>query len=230
MRELVRVLILLVSVGFSTADGQAQQPSTTSHQGYMRCSLGTNQELIPVYLEPCQLPVSNLACGEKVTVLERHSPSWLKIQTPDGITRYMRSFTVSQAPDKFVAFDEGSDIPKSNAADCSSLLSSPVFRVGGGVSAPHPLSTPDPEYSDEAREAGYQGSCDLRVIVGTDGKIHDIKVVRSVGHGLDQKAMEAVEQWKFSPAMLTGRPVAVEISVTVNFRVKDGRNSGTSSH
>ena len=103
MRELVRVLILLVSVGFSTADGQAQQPSTTSHQGYMRCSLGTNQELIPVYLEPCQLPVSNLACGEKVTVLERHSPSWLKIQTPDGITRYMRSFTVSQAPDKFVA-------------------------------------------------------------------------------------------------------------------------------
>jgi TonB family protein len=227
MRELVGVLILLVvSVGFSTADDQAQQPSTTSHEGYTDCSLGTNHELIPVYLEPCQQPVGNLACGQKVLVLERYSPSWLKIQTPDGITRYIRSLSVSQAPDKFVAFDERSDIPKGDAADCSS----PVYRVGAGVSAPHPVSTPNPEYTDEARKAGYEGSCQLQMIVGTDGKTHDIKVVRSVGHGLDEKAIEAVKQWKFTPAMKSGKPVAVQINVTVSFRLYGQPNSRKSSH
>ena len=184
----------------------------------MHCSLGTNQELIPVYLEPCQVPVSNLACEQKVIVLERHGRSWLKIQTPDGTIRYMRSFTVSQAPDKFVAFDKRSDIPKGTGQDCSS----PVYRVGGGVSAPHPLSTPDPDYSDETRQAGYEGSCELGVIIGTDGKVRDVKVARSIGHGLDQKAMEAVEQWTFTPAMLSGKPVPVEMSLTVRFRLKSG--------
>jgi len=94
-----------------------------------------------------------------------------------------------------------------------------VFRVGGGVSAPRPLQTPDPEYSEEARKAKYQGTCVLWLIVGADGRPRDIKVARSLGMGLDQKAIEAVRRWSFEPAMKDGQPVAVQINVEVNFRL-----------
>jgi periplasmic protein TonB len=94
-----------------------------------------------------------------------------------------------------------------------------VFRVGGGVSAPRALDTPDPEYSEEARKAKYQGTCVLWLIVGPDGKPRDVKVARALGMGLDQKAMEAVRNWKFQPAMKDGKPVAVQINVEVNFRL-----------
>ena len=94
-----------------------------------------------------------------------------------------------------------------------------VFRVGGGVSAPRALDTPDPEYSEEARKAKYQGTCVLWLIVDQSGKPRDIKVARSLGMGLDEKAIEAVRNWKFSPAMKDGKPVAVQINVEVNFRL-----------
>ncbi len=94
-----------------------------------------------------------------------------------------------------------------------------VFRVGGGVSAPRAITTPDPEYSEEARKAKYQGVVVLWLIVGPDGKPRDMRVARSLGMGLDQKAIEAVKQWRFEPAMKDGRPVAVQINVEVNFRL-----------
>ena len=94
-----------------------------------------------------------------------------------------------------------------------------MFRVGGGVSAPKPIYQPDPEYSEEARKAKYQGVCVLWMVVGPDGKPRDIKVSRSLGLGLDEKAIEAVKTWKFEPAMKDGRPVAVEISVQVDFHL-----------
>jgi protein TonB len=94
-----------------------------------------------------------------------------------------------------------------------------VFRVGGGVSAPKVVYQPDPEYSEEARKAKYQGVCVLSLIVGPDGKPRDVKVARSLGLGLDEKAIEAVNQWKFEPAQKDGRPVAVAINVEVTFRL-----------
>jgi len=94
-----------------------------------------------------------------------------------------------------------------------------VFRVGGGVSAPRALDTPDPEYSEEARKAKYQGTCVLWLIVGPDGKPRDVKIARALGMGLDEKAIEAVRNWKFEPAMKDGKPVAVQINVEVNFRL-----------
>src|SRR3954465_11402787 len=75
-----------------------------------------------------------------------------------------------------------------------------AYRVGGGVSAPRTLFSPDPEYSEEARKAKYQGVVVLWLIVGPDGRPRDMKVARALGMGLDQKAIEAVRQWKFEPA------------------------------
>jgi TonB family protein len=94
-----------------------------------------------------------------------------------------------------------------------------VFRVGGGVSAPKALYAPDPEYSEEARKAKYQGVCVLKLVVGPDGHPRDISVSRSLGLGLDEKAMEAVRNWKFEPALKDGKPVAVAINVEVQFRL-----------
>ena len=95
-----------------------------------------------------------------------------------------------------------------------------LYRVGGGVSAPVPLNTVDPQFSDEARRAKYQGVCLISMIVDVHGLPQDVRVVRPLGMGLDQKALEAVRQYRFKPAMKDGKtPVPVMITVEVNFRL-----------
>ena len=94
-----------------------------------------------------------------------------------------------------------------------------VVSLGGGVSAPRPIYDPEPEYSEEARLAKFQGDVLLWVVVGPDGKTRDVRVQRSVGMGLDEKAVAAVRTWRFQPAMKDGRPVAVQVSIQVTFRL-----------
>jgi TonB family protein len=91
--------------------------------------------------------------------------------------------------------------------------------VGGGVSAPKALYAPDPEYSEEARKAKYQGTVVLWMVISADGHPLQIRVQRALGMGLDEKAIEAVKQWKFEPARLNGQAVPVQINVEVNFRL-----------
>jgi TonB family protein len=87
------------------------------------------------------------------------------------------------------------------------------------VSAPRVLYQPDPEYSEEARKAKYQGTVVLYVVVGPDGKTRDVRIQRSLGLGLDEKAIEAVSHWRFDPALKDGHPVAVAVSIEVTFRL-----------
>jgi periplasmic protein TonB len=94
-----------------------------------------------------------------------------------------------------------------------------AYRVGGGVSAPRTLYAPDPEYSEEARKAKYQGVVVLWVVVGPDGRVHDMRVARPLGLGLDEKALEAVKAWRFEPARKDGQAVAVQVNIEVNFRL-----------
>ncbi len=94
-----------------------------------------------------------------------------------------------------------------------------VYRVGAGVSAPRALYDPDAEYSEEARRVKYQGTVLLAMIVTPEGTTRDIHVLRSLGMGLDEKAMDAVQRWRFKPAEKDGRPVAVMIQVEVSFHL-----------
>ena len=94
-----------------------------------------------------------------------------------------------------------------------------VFRIGGGVSAPQPIFKVEPEYSEEARAAGFQGTVLMSLVVDAEGAPTQIRVVRSLGMGLDEKAVEAVGKWKFRPGMKDGKPVAVFVNVEVNFRL-----------
>ena len=94
-----------------------------------------------------------------------------------------------------------------------------LYRVGGGVSAPRPLYDPEPEYSEEARKAKYQGTVVVRCVVGPDGRVRDIQIPRTLGMGLDEKVIQTVKTWKFEPAKKDGQAVAVMIAVEVNFHL-----------
>lgn len=94
-----------------------------------------------------------------------------------------------------------------------------VMSPGGGVSEPVLIYGPDPEFSDEARRAKYQGVCLVGLIVDAQGNPQQVHVVRPLGMGLDEKAVEAVRQYKFKPAVYKGHPVAVEVNIEVNFRI-----------
>jgi TonB family protein len=92
-----------------------------------------------------------------------------------------------------------------------------VFRPGRGISVPRPIYDPEPEFSVEARRAKYQGVVMLQLVVDADGLPRNIQVTRSLGMGLDEKAIEAVNKWRFQPARKNGQPVPVLINVEVDF-------------
>ena len=94
-----------------------------------------------------------------------------------------------------------------------------AYRPGGGVSLPVPITKPEPEYSEEARKAKYQGSVTLQIVVDEKGVPKDIRVVKKLGLGLDEKAIEAVQKWRFKPGMKDGKPVAVIATIEVSFRL-----------
>ncbi len=94
------------------------------------------------------------------------------------------------------------------------------YRPGvGGVTNPVPVLTPEAEFSDEARRAKYQGAVMVTIIVDSRGMPQNPRIVRALGMGLDEKALEAVRRYRFKPAMKDGKPVPVVITVEVNFRL-----------
>ncbi len=92
-------------------------------------------------------------------------------------------------------------------------------RIGGGVSAPVLIYSVEPEFSEEARKAKVAGNVLVNLWVDQNGNPSHVRVLRGVGMGLDQKAMEAVRQYKFKPATENGKPVLVELNVEVNFQI-----------
>ncbi len=94
-----------------------------------------------------------------------------------------------------------------------------MFEVGGGVTPPTILFRVDPIYSEEARKALSQGTVVLEAIVRKDGTIDILRVVRSLGFGLDESAIKALRLWKFRPAMRNGVPVDVALNIEINFQI-----------
>ena len=94
-----------------------------------------------------------------------------------------------------------------------------AIKPGGGVSAPHVHFSPEPEFSEEARKAKYQGTTLISLVVDPSGAPRDLQIVRPLGLGLDEKAIAAVSTWKFDPARRDGQPVAVTIMVEVMFHL-----------
>ena len=94
-----------------------------------------------------------------------------------------------------------------------------AYHIGGGVSQPSVISKVEPEYSEEARKAKWQGQVILQLVVDEHGHAQNVKVLRALGLGLDQKAIEAVEKWVFKPGMKDGKPVPVYATIQIDFRL-----------
>jgi TonB family protein len=95
-----------------------------------------------------------------------------------------------------------------------------VYTIGPGISQPKVIYKIDPSYTEVAQLAKVSGTVALRLVIGTDGMAHDMQVIRTLGSGLDEKAMEAVAQWRFDPSLKDGEPVKVWATIEVNFRLK----------
>lgn len=94
-----------------------------------------------------------------------------------------------------------------------------AFRIGGNVSAPTCIYCPDPEYSEEARKARHQGVVVLWAVVDEKGRAQQIRVQKSLGLGLDEAAVRAVQNWRFRPAERFDKPVPVYMAIEVNFHL-----------
>ncbi|MGA1982019.1 MAG: TonB family protein [Acidobacteriaceae bacterium] len=92
-------------------------------------------------------------------------------------------------------------------------------KIGGGVSSPELIYKVDPEFSEEARRAKFMGIVLVNLIVDQQGRPENVHVLRGVGMGLDEKAVAAVKQYKFRPALEKGKPVPVELNVEVTFQI-----------
>jgi TonB family protein len=94
-----------------------------------------------------------------------------------------------------------------------------LMSVGGGVSAPQVIHSVQPEFTDDARRANYQGNVSVQLIVDSEGNPQNVRLVNHLGMGLDEKAVEAVKQYRFRPAMYQGHPVSVQILIDVDFHL-----------
>ena len=97
-------------------------------------------------------------------------------------------------------------------------------RPGGDVSAPIPVYRAEPQYSPEALKAQLQGSVTLSLVVDENGKTQNIHVIRPLGLGLDEQAIEAVSKWTFKPGLKNGVAVPVQAQIEVTFRLPEGAN------
>lgn len=96
-----------------------------------------------------------------------------------------------------------------------------IRKIAGSVSPPLLVSKVEPRFSDEARAEKFMGTVVVAIIVDTNGVPQNVHVIRGVGHGLDEKALEAITQYRFRPAMENGKPVPVRVNIKVNFQIKD---------
>jgi len=94
-----------------------------------------------------------------------------------------------------------------------------TYRVGNGVTAPKLLSKVEPAYSDEARAEKIAGTVLLQIVIEPDGTASNIQLIKSMGFGLDEKAVEAINQWRFQPGTKDGVPVPVQAQIEVNFKL-----------
>jgi TonB family protein len=100
-----------------------------------------------------------------------------------------------------------------------SLYPSTPDAAGNTVAAPRPIYAPNPEYTEQARRAGLQGTVILQAAVGTNGTVGDVYVAQGLGQGLDEAVIAAVRQWRFEPAMKGGHPIAVKLKINIVFKL-----------
>jgi TonB family protein len=187
------------------------QTTEGAPDGFVFCA--EHQDPVPLYLSACSnSPSTSLTCGEKVGVRARQGDMLLISAPPHGLPRFVVASAISQDPGRFVPFDDHSGVPDRGASACAG-------RSQSDGTPPQLIFGPPPPFSEQARKKKIQGVVTLSLTVAVDGTARDVKVVKGLGYGLDEKAVETVSGWKFKPALKDGEPIEKEINVEVNFHL-----------
>lgn len=212
MKSSIMLLAAFLACGLPARSSDDEAPSPPAAVGYVVCSEPGGERFASMLLDLCRkLPAGRIDCGQTVSVVGRRG-DWLEITLADRRSRYLPMSRVSRSADKFVAFDADPVMPDKGPPDCPVL---PEYSYR----APRAIYFLNPEYSLEARRMKIQGNVDLSFVVGTDGVPRDIKVDKGLGHGLDEKAVEALQKWRFRPAERDGQPVEAHIFTTISFHL-----------
>jgi protein TonB len=170
------------------------------------------QQLVPPEVKPVEdakLPV--------MTTVDVQADAREEILPAAGIV------SASAAPAASLGDGIGSGVGHGNGAGLGAgaggNMGGGIRHIGGGVSAPVPLYTPDAEFSEEGRKQKVAGNVLVYLEVNAEGRPQNVRVLRGIGMGLDEKAIEAVKQYRFKPAMENGKPVTVAMHVEVNFQI-----------
>jgi TonB family protein len=133
---------------------------------------------------------------------------------PDALPEYWRDFMV-----------RGEQDPKKDGVNKGEIVSGiqsssqPVYRIGDRVTAPRVHSHNEPDFTEVARQSRYQGTVLLSAVVDDHGMPTQLKILRPLGMGLDDAAIDCVEQWRFDPAKRDNKPVAVIVDIEISFKL-----------
>jgi TonB family protein len=151
-----------------------------------------------------------------VFVLEAKMNAWENVAwNLSGLSAVLLLFCATV----LVAQEEPAKTPPTSPASTVLVngVTEPVYKVRDGVKPPRLVYSPEPDFSEEARKRKVRGVVTLSVVVTSVGKTTLVRVLQGLGHGIDEKAVEAVSKWKFQPATKDGKPVSAEIAVEVDF-------------
>jgi TonB family protein len=157
-------------------------------------------DLVPDYWKPCVVAASTGKRGKEYNACA-FPPEFASIP---GI---VYSSDEATKPDTSAGIDE------TNASE------GPILRLGKGITVPKVISQKEPEFSEPARSAKYQGVVVLSIVVDKTGQVRNIRIWKPLGFGLDQKAVETVSKWQFNPGAKDGEPVALQLAVEVDFHL-----------
>jgi TonB family protein len=146
-------------------------------------------------------------------------PDYWKPCVHDGLTRKGKNCVFSDEILAVPGVAWSEKKANETAAAATPVLGSKAFHMGPGITPPRTVSSPEPEFSAEARAAKYRGTVVIGVTVSPEGTPTNIHIIAPLGLGLDAKAVQAVQGWKFTPAMKDGNPVPFEIAVEVDFHL-----------
>jgi TonB family protein len=175
--------------------------------GVVQGGLGLAESMMDVNLELAEMSAAPLAEDLFAVPVGFHSVAMKDLMAPPAVA------TIQPPP--------AAPHPAAAPIPATPTPEGGVLRVGGGVTAPMLTSKVEPQYSEEARRDHVEGTVVLTAVVGSDGVAHELSVLRSLRPDLDRKAIETVSQWKFRPGEKDGKPVNVQVTVEVNFRLRD---------
>jgi TonB family protein len=168
--------------------------------------------------------------GTKVNIIVRTPPDALSDSAVDSFANqiFLVQLTPQDVPEAWRSFFMGrvtsapKDLPPKTPIPGLESDGQPVFRPNpsAGITPPHAINAQDPTYAEVAREAKVEGTCVFNVIVSKQGLPEHIEVAKPLGVGLDDASIEAIRGWRFRPAVMNDQPVAVLVSVEVNFRLQ----------